>query len=159
MTPLAEDVVAYSLAVAPCYQAIRRLLVQFGGILILQTSAKNGAALDAAICGVSANILDELTESLATVRPPFRLRARHAQLQRCLEDLKYVAQYVRSVKTAVQADAAMITAIRNRLNHALQLLKTAEHQAAGLTVVDFTQSCACHPFHEICPQTQNIARA
>ncbi len=158
MTPLDEDIVSYSLAVAPCYQAIRRLLVQFAGILILQTSATSRTALDAAISGVSANILDELTESLATVRPPFRLRARHIQLQRCLEDLKYVGQYTRSAKPALQSDTAMITTIRTRLDHALQFLKTAENQAAGLTVVDFTQSCACHPFQEICPKTQKISR-
>jgi len=159
MTPLDEDVVAYSLAVSPCYQAIRRLIVQFGGILILQSSAAGGSTLDAAISSVSAETLDELTESLAAVRPPFRLRGRHLQLQRCVEDLKYVGQYTRSTKLAVRADAAMITAIRSRLDHALQLLKTAEHQAAGLTVVDFTQSCACHPFQEICPQTPKISRA
>jgi hypothetical protein len=158
MTPLDDDVVAYSLAVAPCYQAIRRLLVQFAGILILQTSARNGPALDAAISSVSTEILADLAESLAAVRPPFRLRARHLQLQRCVEDLKFVARYTRSAKAVTQADDAMITTIRARLDNALQLLKTAENQAAGLTVIDFTQSCACHPFHETCPQTQN-ARA
>jgi hypothetical protein len=152
MTPLDEDVVAYSLAVAPCYQAIRRLLVQFGGILILQSGAAGGHALDAAISGVSAGVLDELDESLAAVRPLFRLRARHLQLRRCVEDLKFVGQYTRNAKPAVQTDAAMISAIRAKLDHALQLLKTAENQATGLTVVDFSQSCACHPFQEICPR-------
>jgi hypothetical protein len=156
MTPLDEDVVAYSLAVAPCYQAIRRLLVQFAGILILQTSTKNRNALDAAIASVSAEVLNELTDSLAAVRPPFRLRGRHGQLQRCVEDLKFVGQHTRSAKPATQADAAIITAIRARLDNALQLLKTAENQATGLTVVDFSQACACHPFQEICPQTQNF---
>jgi hypothetical protein len=154
MTPLDEDVVAYSLAVAPCYQAIRRLLVQFAGILILQTGAKSRKPLDAAIASVSTEILDGLTESLAAVRPPFRLRGRHLQLRRCVEDLKYVGQYTRNATPAAQADDAMITTMRARLDHALQLLKTAENQATGLTVIDFSQSCACHPFHEICPQTQ-----
>lgn len=154
-----EDVVMYSLEVAPAYQAIRRLLVQFAGILILQSGSARGAPVDLAICQLAADSLAELTQTLATVRPPFRLRARHSQLQRCVSELKLVDEYMRSAKQAKQEDANMIATTRARLENVLGFLKTVEDHATGLTVVDFTQSCACHAYLTCEHASRKIARA
>jgi len=144
--PVDEDVAVYSITVAPAYQSIRRLLIQFAGILLLQNGSNRSLAVDPTAFELSADRIAELTHSLAMIRPPFRLRPRHAGLLRCVEELRLVDKHMRNTRAKQQTDPDLVTMIRAKLDNVLAYLKASESHATNLTVVDFRQTCACHSY-------------
>ena len=136
------DAVAAAVLRRP-YDALRRLIGQAAGLLVLAQASQRREIVDLPAVAVAREQWREVTATLADLNAP-------RGCERQMENLIRAARLVGACLDALEASASRQTVdaslALDRIAAAYRLLQNASSDKLGMTMVDFRQSCCtCAP--------------
>lgn len=142
-TDVAEVDAAAAAALRRPYDALRRLIGQAAGLLILAQASQRREIVDLPAVAVARDQWREVTSTLADLKAP-------RGCERRTENLIRAARLVGACLDALEASAAQNTVDASlaleRIAAAYLLVQNASSDKLGMTMVDFRQSCCnCAP--------------
>lgn len=125
------------------YDALRRLIGQAAGLLVLAQTSRRREIIDLPAIAVAREQWREVTAVLADLSAP-------PGCERHVEDLTRAARLVGACLAALEASAAHqnidVSLALDRVSAAYRLVQRCSIDKLGLTMVDFRQSCCnCAP--------------
>jgi len=140
---VAEADAAAAAALRRPYDALRRLIGQAAGLLILAQASQRREIVDLPAVAVAREQWREATSTLASLSAPRGCEARK-------ENLIRAARLVGACLDALEASAARqavdVALALERIAAAYRLVQNSSSDKLGLTMVDFRQSCCnCGP--------------
>jgi len=134
-----DGVIAYGLQARPIYSALKRVIGQVAGLLILLEASGRREALDLPSLASVEETWNDLSDSLAALRSPARLDRHQQQLMSARRLLGTCLAALRQQQDAV-GRPDMTIALGN-LAAAYRHLQSASEDRFGMTMVDFRHSC------------------
>ena len=140
---VAEVDAAAAAALRRPYDALRRLIGQAAGLLVLAQASQRREVVDLPAVAVAREQWREVTSTLADLSAPRGCEARK-------ENLIRAARLVGACLDALEASAAQKTVDASlaleRIAAAYRLVQNSSSDKLGMTMVDFRQSCCnCAP--------------
>jgi len=146
--PLSDELVRYSITMAPVYRRLRRLVGQLAGIAILvhtghSRRGQSEAWPDHPTLAAAADALREARENISLASVPAAQHSSHEHLRSSVGDLEWVILRLRSPELREAAEGAWPDTVSIALDRAYRGLKSAGNEALGFSLVDARQSCCC----------------
>lgn len=145
--PTEADVAAAAAALRRPYDALRRLVGQAAGLLVLAEASQRRDIVDLPAVAIAREQWLEATATLADLKAP-------QGCERQAEDLIRAARLVGACLDALEAAAAReaidVSLALDRIAAAYRLVQRASSDKLGMTMVDFRQSC-CNCGRSIAP--------
>lgn len=142
---LSEDVAAYSVSLESVFGHLRRLLIQIGGLLVLQGGSTRTQLEMGAFWESTSDALKKLRTEVAEIRAPRGFEGHHGKIVGAVNDLEHIHTEAFTARTSRLSDESMMSALHSRLTNVLGVLRSSELRATGATLIDFHQSCCCPP--------------
>ena len=140
---IAEVDAAAAAALRRPYDALRRLIGQAAGLLVLAQASQRREVVDLPAVAVAREQWREVTSTLADLSAP-------RGCERQVENLIRAARLVGACLDALEASAAQktleVSLALERIAAAYRLVQDSSSDKLGMTMVDFRQSCCnCAP--------------
>jgi hypothetical protein len=140
---IAEVDAAAAAALRRPYDALRRLIGQAAGLLVLAQASRRREIVDLPAVAVAREQWREVTSTLADLNAPHGC-------ERQVENLIRAARLVGACLDALEASAAQktvdVSLALERIAAAYRLVQDSSSDKLGMTMVDFRQSCCnCAP--------------
>lgn len=132
-----DAAVAYVIEAETVFNALRRLIGQLSGLLILAETKTLRNAPDLADLAAARSLWAETEEGAARLEGPGGL-ARHA------DRLRHAARHVGAALAAMSGgglDAGATDLAARHLKHGYRLLQSAADPQAGLVMIDMSEAC------------------
>lgn len=142
-TELSEEVAAYSVNLESVFGQLRRLLIQIGGLLVLQGGSTRTRLEMGAFWEATAQTLKKLHDEVAALKVPKGFAEHHGTITAAVNNLALIHEEAFTARTASFSDAAVAPDLHLRLTNVLGVLRSTELRATGATLIDFRQSCCC----------------
>lgn len=137
-----NDVIAYLGAVRPIYDALKRVLGQFAGLLLLaQADSRPVVDLDLPMHTSAKDQLREATDRLRAVRSTAAVERHRGALQTIADLLLAGLEKLESDLSSPRRAEAEMEAMMMLLSQAQQRLLAVSEPRAGMTPVDFSHAC------------------
>lgn len=136
--PLREPALAYSQAIHPFYEQLKRAFVQVGGFLILRSASVRLRLEMSDEMRDLQQRLESTHAGLTELAPPPGYRYGQACLVSAAEDLRHV---LADIMTRRRSHADISATTETRLRHAYHRFKHGSACELGLIAVDM--NCAC----------------
>lgn len=141
--PASPEAAAYAAAIRPVYDALRRVIGQAAGLLILAAASGRREVAELPEIGAVAERRREAVEALAAIRTPPGLDRHRDRIERAAAELEAALAALRALGSDREAATAAAT---RGLKTAYALLKGAADDRYGIAMVDFRQACCtCRP--------------
>ena len=141
--PASPEAAAYAAAIRPVYDALRRVIGQAAGLLILAAASERREVADLPEIGAVAERRREAVEALAAIRTPAGLDRHRGRIERAAAEIETALAALRTLGS--DREAATTAATRG-LKTAYALLQGAVDDRYGIAMVDFRQACCtCRP--------------
>jgi hypothetical protein len=134
-----DEVAAYGLEARLVYSALKRLIGQAAGLMILLEASNRREALDLVSLVNAEELFQEARQRLGRLHAPSRLEQHFTHLAAAGRLVGASLMALRQQRDAV-ARPDMTAAIEN-LSAAYRHLQTASEDRFGMTMVDFRHSC------------------
>lgn len=144
-TDLSEEMAAYSVNLESVFGQLRRLLIQIGGLLLLQHGSTRTHLEMGAFWDSTAQTLKTLHNEVAALKVPKGFAKHHATIAAAVNNLEHIHKEAFTARTAASSDAAVASDLHLRLTSVLGVLRSTELRATSATLIDFRQSCCCQP--------------
>jgi hypothetical protein len=133
-----DEFAAYAVAARRGYDALRRLIGQASGLLILAEASGSRDVCDLPELAVARERMSEAAEAVAALRAPAGLSRHLARLRSAAADIDAALVALAAIGDAGEAAASAAAA---RLKTAYRSLQQASDERYGLAMVDFRQAC------------------
>lgn len=133
----------YSVALEPIFGQIRRLLIQIGGLLILQNGSIRMHLEMGAFWETTSDALQKLCIEISEMKAPKRFKKHHENIINSAKELEFIHKKAFKMKSAKTSDEFEISDLHARLTNILNSLRAVELKSTNSTLVDFRQSCCC----------------
>lgn len=137
---LSDRVVAYRVGAGTTYEALRRLIGQLAGLLILVQASGRREVLDLPDLPIADERWQQAGVTLSALDAPGGLAAHRAKLEASWSHVGAGLRHFRRFGEIGGGEAALAIA-SNEINAAYQALRSASDMEAGLSMVDFSQAC------------------
>jgi hypothetical protein len=134
-----EQVLAYSVSVRREYDALKRIIGQLSGFLVLAQTSQQKQIFDLPSLQTAREHWSASADAIESIKAPGRLKPHLDVLRRasrliraCLDDL----ERIEAIRQAFDFSLPI-----ERLKAAYQLLQAASDSRAGMTMVDFRHAC------------------
>lgn len=144
-TGLSEEMAAYSVSLESVFGQLRRLLIQIGGLLVLQGGSMRTHLEMGAFWDLTAQALKTLHDEVAALKVPRVFAEHHARVAAAVNSLEHIHKEAFTAGAASSSDIAVVSDLHLRLTNVLGVLRSTELRATGATLIDFRQSCCCQP--------------
>jgi len=134
-----DEVAAYGLEARQVYSALKRLIGQAAGLMILMEASNRREVLDLASLTSAEELFQEARQRLGRLHTPSRLERHFNHLSAAGRLVGASLAALRQQRDAI-ARPDMTAAIDN-LSAAYRHLQTASEDRFGMTMVDFRHSC------------------
>jgi len=146
--PLSDELLRYSIEMAPVYRRLRRLVGQLAGIAILTQTAKFRSGQsnhwpDHPTLAAAAEALREAQETISRASVPPEQRESHGHFRNSAADLEWVIVRLRNPRLDEARVDTWPRAVSIALERAYAALRSAANEALGFSVIDARQSCCC----------------
>ena len=137
---VAEVDAAAAAALRRPYDALRRLIGQAAGLLVLAQTSQRREILDLPAVAVARDQWREVTATLGDLSAP---RNCEGQVENLIRAARLVGACLEASATKEKVDASLAL---DRVAAAYRLVQNASSDKLGMTMVDFRQSCCnCAP--------------
>jgi hypothetical protein len=140
---VAEIDAAAAAALRRPYDALRRLIGQAAGLLVLAQASQRREIVDLPAVAVAREQWREVTTTLADLTPP---RGYERQVENLIRAARLVGECLDSLEASANQKAVDISLALERITAAYRLVQLCSIDRLGMTMVDFRQSCCnCAP--------------
>lgn len=134
-----DEVAAYGLEVRQVYNALKRVIGQAAGLMILLEASNRREALDLSSLAAAEETFQEARQRLGRLDAPSRLERHFTHLAAAGRLVGESLAALRAQRDAVARPD--MTAAMQSLSAAYRHLQTASEDRFGMTMVDFRHSC------------------
>jgi hypothetical protein len=140
---VAEVDAAAAAALRRPYDALRRLIGQAAGLLVLAQTSQRREIVDLPAVAVAREQWRELTSTLADLTAP---RGYERQVESLIRATHLVGACLDALEASVNQQTVDVSLALDRVAAAYRLVQLGSIDKLGLTMVDFRQSCCnCAP--------------
>jgi hypothetical protein len=134
-----DAIVRYGMAARKIYDALKRVIGQAGGLLILAQASSKRDAVDLPSLVSAEEAFAEAREKLASLSAPLRLEVH----QRCMEDAANLAGISLTALRAIKMNDREVDVgpALDALSRAYKVLQKASESRFGMMMVDFRHAC------------------
>jgi hypothetical protein len=140
---IAEVDAAASAALRRPYDALRRLIGQAAGLLVLAQASQRREIVDLPAVAVAREQWREVTSTLADLSAP---RGCERQVENLIRAARLVGACLDALETSAAKEKVDTSLALERVSAAYRLVQSSSSDRLGMTMVDFRQSCCnCAP--------------
>lgn len=140
---VAEADVAAAAALRRPYDALRRLIGQAAGLLVLAQTSQRREIVDLPAVAVAREQWREVTATLADLNPP---RGCGHQVSDLIRAARLVGACLDALEASANHGTVDVSLALDRVSAAYRLVQRSSSDKLGMTMVDFRQSCCnCAP--------------
>ena len=140
---VAEVDAAAAMALRRPYDALRRLIGQAAGLLVLAQASQQREIVDLPAVAVAREQWREVTAALGDLRAP---RGCERQAENLILAGRLVGACLDAIETSARHQSVDVALALDRIAAAYRLVQNSSSERLGLTMVDFRQSCCnCAP--------------
>jgi hypothetical protein len=139
-TSLNEAIAGYVVAIRPIYDALRRLIGQVAGLLVLVHAGGRRDILDLPDVSAARERCNEIEQRLDALQPPHGLQFHFGRLEATQVTLGDVLRDLDAARRQPDWQQHLDRA-GERIKSAYAFLQSASEPRAGMTPVDFSRAC------------------
>ena len=140
---IAEVDAAASAALRRPYDALRRLIGQAAGLLVLAQASQRREIIDLPAVAIAREQWREVTSTLANLSAP---RGNERQVDNFIRAARLVGACLDALDASANHETVDVALALDRVSAAYRLVQLSSSDKLGMTMVDFRQSCCnCAP--------------
>jgi len=140
---IAEVDAAAAAALRRPYDALRRLIGQAAGLLVLAQASQRREIIDLPAVAIAREQWREVTSTLADLSAP---RGYERQVDNFIRAARLVGACLDALDASVNHETVDVALALDRVSAAYRLVQLSSSDKLGMTMVDFRQSCCnCAP--------------
>ena len=125
------------------YDALRRLIGQAAGLLVLAQASQRREIVDLPAVAVAREQWREVTATLGELNPP---RGCERQVEHLIRAARLIGACLDALEASANHEAVNVSLALDRIAAAYRLVQNSSSEKLGMTMVDFRQSCCnCGP--------------
>jgi hypothetical protein len=140
---IAEVDAAAAAALRRPYDALRRLIGQAAGLLVLAQASQRREIIDLPAVAIAREQWREVTSTLANLSAP---RGNERQVDNFIRAARLVGACLDALDASANHETVDVALALDRVSAAYRLVQLSSSDKLGMTMVDFRQSCCnCAP--------------
>jgi hypothetical protein len=140
---IAEVDAAAATALRRPYDALRRLIGQAAGLLILAQASQRREITDLPAVAIAREQWGEVSSTLADLKAP---RGCERQVEHLIHAARLVGACLDALEASANHETVDVSLALERVTAAYRLVQSSSNDKLGMTMVDFRQSCCnCAP--------------